>query len=239
MTGIVLAAGIGSRLRPFTDSTPKCLLPVGTQPLLPRTLRALQEAGIGECILVTGHLHSMIETAVASLHLSMPVRCMLNARYASTNNNASLWLAGSAAGNTDILVLDADILFDPRLLPLLLHAPAPDALLIREDHHLGSEEIKVVVDRGFVAGIGKTENPAHAAGESIGIEKFSAATAQKLFATLGRRKERNEFYEASFQELIDAGAHIAAVPTGGLPCMEIDTPDDLTAASQLAVSLGI
>ena len=182
MTGIVLAAGIGSRLRPLTDSRPKCLLPVGSQPLLPRTLRALQDSHIAECILVTGHLHAMIEDAVASMHLSMAVRFVLNERFASTNNNASLWLAGTAAGNSDILVLDADILFDPRLLDLLLDAPAPDALLIRNDGDLGPEEIKVVMESGYVQGIGKNEDPSKAAGESIGIEKFSAETAQKLFA---------------------------------------------------------
>lgn len=239
MTGILLAAGIGSRLRPLTDSRPKCLLPVGSQPLLPRTLRALEDSHIAECILVTGHHHGMIEDAVASLHLAMPVRFVLNERYASTNNNASLWLAGTAAGNTDILVLDADILFDPRLLALLLDSPAPDALLIRDDGDLGAEEIKVVMENGYVRGIGKTEDPTKAAGESIGIEKFSAKTAQKLFETLGRRKERDEFYEASFQEIIHAGVKIAAVSTQGLPCMEIDTPEDLAAASHLAATLGL
>ena len=56
MTGIILAAGISSRLRPLTNETPKCLLPVGGTPLLERTLRSLEQSGIRECVIVTGYL---------------------------------------------------------------------------------------------------------------------------------------------------------------------------------------
>ena len=239
MTGIVLAAGIGSRLRPLTDHCPKCLLPVGSRPLLPRTLSALQESGIAECVLVTGYRHAMIEDAVRAMSLTMPVRFIYNRRYESTNNNFSLWLAGSQIEGSDILLLDADILFDPKLLPMLLSAAPPNALLVRTDGELSSEEIKVAIESNVVRRIGKTIDPRIADGESIGIEKFGQETAEKLFETLGRRKDINEFYEASFQELIDNGESIAAVSTLGLACMEIDTPDDLAAAATLATTLDL
>lgn len=239
MTGIILAAGVGSRLRPLTETCPKCLLPVGSEGLLPRTLRALQAAGIAECVLVTGHLRAMVEDAVHGMRLSMPVRFVHNHDFETTNNNASLWLAGTVTGRSDILVLDSDILFDHRLLPLLLSSTAPNALLMREDGNLGREEIKVIVENGRVLQIGKEVEESRAVGESIGIEKFSADTARTLFSTLERRRTINEFYEASFQEIIDGGANIAAVPTQGLPCMEIDTSDDLAAATKMAAALGI
>ncbi len=239
MTGIVLAAGVGARLRPLTDSCPKCLLPVGPEGLLPRTLRALQSSGISDCVIVTGHLRAMIEDSVRSMCLSMPVRFVNNPDFASTNNNASLWLALTAIQNSDILVLDSDILFDPRLLALLLSSSLPDALLIREDCDLGAEEIKVILDGGYVLEIGKQVDAVRAAGESIGIEKFSAGTARRLFATLSRRRVHDEFYEASFQEIIQNGSRIAAVSTQGLPCMEIDTPQDLAAAANLAITTGL
>lgn len=239
MTGILLAAGVGSRMRPLTDHLPKCLLPVGHQSLLPRTLSALQSAGLAECVLVTGYLQPLVEETVRSLGLAMPVRFVHNEKYATTNNNYSLWLAGRETGDNSILLLDADILFDPHLLHLLLASPVPDALLMREDDRLGAEEIKVALDGPYVRQIGKAITPSRAAGESIGIEMFSRETARQLFRVLDRRKEQDEFYEASFQEIIDRGARIAAVSTQGLPCMEIDTPDDLRVASALALTLGL
>jgi choline kinase len=105
---------------------------------------------------------------------------------------------------------------------------------------LGAEEIKVELDgSGAIVRIGKDVDPGCAAGESIGIEKFSAPAARALFGILGRRKERYEFYEASFQELIGQGTRLAAVPAGGLACIEIDTPQDLEAARLLARTRGI
>ncbi len=233
-TAVLLAAGVGSRLRPLTDAMPKCLLPLAGSTLLERTLRAFQGAGLERCILVTGYRAEMVEDAVRRLGLSLALECIRNEQFDVTNNNYSLWLAGTKAAGSGILLMDADILFDPALLPLILARPAPDALIVRSDGVLGAEEIKVELAGGVVKRIGKEVEPSRAAGESIGIEKFSASTALALFRILERRKERYEFYEASFQELIDQGARLEAVDSGGLACMEVDTPQDLAAADRLA-----
>jgi choline kinase len=238
MTGIILAAGIASRLRPLTNETPKCLLHVGGRPLLERTLRSLEQSGITRCVLVTGYYHEKIEQFVAGLNMTMTVDTRFNADYESTNNNYSLWIAGQATAGDDILMMDADILFDRRLIRLLLNAPQENALIMRSSGSLGAEEIKVELDgAGRILRIGKDFDPALAAGESVGIEKFSASTATRLFEILGRRKVRNEFYEASFQEMIDGGCPVYAVGSGSYGCMEIDTAEDLAAAQHLAPTL--
>lgn len=237
MTAVLLAAGISSRLRPLTDASPKSLLPVGGKPLLQRTLEILQRAGIQRCIIVTGYLHEMLETFVQSLPLNLEITFVHNPLFSSTNNNYSLWLSHSALGGNAILLLDADILFDPQILARLLKSPHADVLVMSRSNKLGHEEIKLELDsHGRIIRIGKEVNLQKAVGESLGIEKFSAATAEKLFETLGRRKDRNEFYEASFQEIIDAGAEIYTVESGGFPCMEIDTPEDYAVADRLATS---
>jgi choline kinase len=127
-------------------------------------------------------------------------------------------------------------LFPPELVARLCNDPHEDALILRKSETLGEEEVKVELDaHGNVRTIGKEIPIANAAGESLGIEKFSANGSAELFRTLDRRNDRSEFYEASFQEMIDGGLRIHAVETGGLPCLEIDTPADLEAARALAV----
>jgi choline kinase len=238
MTGIILAAGIASRLRPLTNETPKCLLPVGGSPLLKRILHSLEKSGLRHCVIVTGYYHEKVEEYAAGLDLSMEIRFLCNPLFASTNNNYSLWIAGQEAAGEDILLLDADILFDRRLIPLLLETPYGNALIMRSSQSLGHEEIKLELDTsGRIVRIGKEIDPARAAGESVGIEKFSADTASRLFEILDRRKVRNEFYEASFQEMIDDGCPVYAVDSGSYGCMEIDTPEDLAAADRLAPTL--
>jgi choline kinase len=232
---VILAAGISSRLRPLTNETPKSLLSVGTTPLLQRILQSLHRNSIRECVIVTGYCKEKIEDFVQSLSLPITVSFAENPLYATTGNNYSLWSAHAHVSGRDLLILDGDILFDSRLLALLTGCPHENGLIIRKTSHLGAEEIKVEVNEsGIVKRIGKEIDPATATGESIGIERFSADTSQILFEILNRRKSRNEFYEASFQEMIDGGMAVYAVDSTGFPCMEIDTLEDLTAANLLA-----
>lgn len=235
MTAVILAAGVASRLRPLTNTIPKSLLEVGGKPLLLRNLETLKSNGITRVIVVTGYLHTMIESFVRSLHPGIEVEFVHNPVFDQTNNNYSLWLARTALNGEGMILLDADILFDRRILSSLITSSHDDALIMRASDQLGHEEIKCELDvNGTVRRIGKHIEPKAAAGESIGIEKFSQATTALLFDVLSRRHVYNEFYEASFQEVIDQGAKIFAVDTGGFPCMEIDTPEDLSAAELLA-----
>jgi choline kinase len=211
---------------------------VGGVPLLQRTLEALQRSHIQECTIVTGYLKEKIEEFVRSRPLPLAVSFVENPLFVTTGNNYSLWTARESILGHDMVLLDADILFDSRLLTLLIRSPHPNGLIMRATSQLGPEEIKVELDgSGDVKHIGKEVDPAVASGESIGIEKFSVDAARTLFEVLDRRKARNEFYEASFQEIIEAGVRVHAVDSEGLACMEIDTPEDLTAADGLAPSI--
>ena len=238
MTAVILAAGLASRLRPLTDNIPKSLIEVGGKALLQRNLESLKQNGVQRCIIVTGYLREMIESFVYSLHLGIEIEFIHNPVFDQTNNNYSLWLARPAIDGQGMLLLDADILYDRRILQKIVSSPHDDALIMRASNSLGHEEIKCELDsEDVVVKIGKHIDAKLAAGESLGIEKFSRTTTTALFATLSRRHIHNEFYEASFQEVIDNGAKIFAVDSGGLPCMEIDTPDDLTTAEVLVKKL--
>jgi choline kinase len=230
-----MTAGSASRLRPLTDNLPKSLIRIGEHALLKRTLDALARNGVEEYIIVTGFCADQIVSFVSLEYPGISVSFVHNTSYACTGNAYSLWLAGRHVRNRSFILLDGDILFPPELVARLCDDPHQDALMVRMSDTLGEEEVKVCLDgRGMVRTIGKEIPIGLAAGESLGIEKFSANTSAGLFAVLDRRKDRNEFYEASFQEMIDAGLQIHAVATGGLPCMEIDTLDDLALARALA-----
>ena len=237
MTAVILTAGLSSRLRPLTDTLPKALLPVGGKPLLQRTLETLTLPDIDRLVVVTGFQHRLVEEFVSALRLPIPVTFVFNQRFASTNNNYSLWLAGPQVSGDALVLVDCDILFSQEILKSLLAFSRVDALIVRSREAVGTEEMKVILDPpGRVLRIGKEIAPEAATGESVGIEKFSSSTVRSLFAALDRRRDHNEFYEAAFQELIDSGTKIYAIDCGQQPCMEIDTPDDLRAAEELALA---
>jgi choline kinase len=237
MIGIILAAGVASRLRPLTDNTPKCLLAMGNETILGHTLNNLRAAGIKDVILVTGYRAEQIREFVAEQHFDLNVTFLHNPIYENTNNIYSLWLTKAHVLGKDILLLDSDILFDWRILPLLASSGTRSCLAVRHDRALGAEEIKVTTDvRGLITAIGKEVNPDEAVGESIGIERFSGDFVNVLFEILDEmicvEKRVSIFYEAAFQEAIDAGAELLPIDVGPYRCMEIDTAEDLDRAAR-------
>jgi len=241
---VVLAAGISSRLRPLTNDRPKCLLPVAGIPILRRSLAALRSLGVTDVVMVLGYLEDQIRTAVREWFPDLAVEFLVNPDYASTQNGASLLIARAAVEGQPFLLLDGDIVFDTEVVGSLLASPHPDCLALRPADDLGDEEVKVILDgAGRVRRIDVPLPPAEAAGESIGVERFSAASSTLLFPALEARiaahGPRYEYYEKTFDELIGRGAiTMYAVDIGGYYCCEIDTPDDLAAVERALLSRG-
>lgn len=231
MKAIILAAGMASRLRPLTLTTPKSLLKVGDRSLLQRSMDALIANGIKEFCIVTGYLHEMIEDFVKKQYAGqIDVTFIYNKVYESTNNIYSLWLARPFAEGQEVLLLDSDLLYDPQIVTRVLSTDSPNVLtLIR--HDLGEEEMKVVTDeKGRIKEISKTCNPADAAGESLGIEKMGVAYTKALYKELeimmNEEHLENVFYERAFERLIPQGYTYQVLDVTKLFSCELDTIED-------------
>jgi choline kinase len=238
MKGVILAAGISSRLRPLTDTTPKCLLPIGGETILERTLNNLAACGIREIVIVGGYLEDQLRSFVSDNFPELGVKFLTNDVYASTNNIYSLWLTKLDVLGQGMILLDSDIIFEDRIIQALLRSGHENCLAVNTKIRLGDEEIKVAVDRhNRIRAISKEVPPGRAIGESIGIELFGPSMLKTLFDVLDRKivreKAVNEFYEAAFQEVIDRGGEIYAVDVGMYKAIEIDTAEDLLAAEKV------
>jgi choline kinase len=251
MKAVILAAGNATRMRPLSDNLPKCLLPVGGKPILERIIENVIAAGIYRIGLVTGYRAEAIRAFVKERFPFHRIRFIVNPKFESTNNAFSLLMAheymlgGSnrAAPHEDLLLLDADILFSSELLPFLLKQQGENKIAVRVEGNHDEEEVRVKVSEGGrVAFIGKSVPLAETFGESIGIELFSSSAMERLFEILENRVRegvgRTEFYEASFQELIDEGVALQAIDVSRFPAVEIDTPGDLQSAEEIAAGPG-
>ena len=243
MKAIILAAGMASRLRPLTLTTPKSLLRVGERSLLQRSMDALIANGVKEFCIVTGYLHEMIEDFVKEQYAdSIKVIFIYNKVYETTNNIYSLWLARPFAEGQEVLLLDSDLLYDPQIVTRVLATNAPNVLtLIR--HDLGEEEMKVVTDaQGSIKEISKTCNPADAAGESLGIEKmgkdYTMALYNELEPMMNEEHLENVFYERAFERLILQGHTYQVLDVTELFSCELDTIEDFeNAKAKIPASL--
>jgi choline kinase len=238
MKAVILVAGVASRLRPLTNNTPKCLLIVGRQAILGRMIDNLTACGVDKFVIVTGYLEDQIQQFFKEEYANLNVTFIYNEIYDSTNNIYSLWLTKDEVAGQSFLLLDGDILFDKKIVDRLMIQGGQSSLALRSNGHVGEEDMKVMVnENGFVVEINKSMNPAKAAGESIGIELFSAETSKVLFTELQvmmeDEKKVDVWYEEAFQRIIDAGSKIAAVDVGALQCMELDTIEDFRQAEGL------
>ena len=232
---------MAKRLRPLTDTQPKCLLKVGERTLLERTVAAMTAAGISEFVVVTGYRAEMIKDFLENLDnlesLGKPKFTFLhNADYEHNNNIYSLWMAGEMVRGKEFLLMDSDILCDPAAV--LRIAQEPESALAVNRHELGEEEMKVVVDTQMhITEISKTCRPEDAMGESVGIEKMTVAYSEALFRELDQMILQEGlidiFYERAFERLIPQGHTFRVIDTTDYFSYELDTPEDFERAQAL------
>jgi choline kinase len=235
MKAVILAAGCATRLRPYSDDTPKTLLQVGGVPILRRTITSLLRCGFDQFIIGTGYLEHMVRDSVASWFPQLDVTFVSNPDFRTTNNAFSLLLTRDVVGDDGFILLDGDVVFDVSVIEELVER-GPDCLAVRSVGQIGLEEVKVTADAlDRVLAIGKHVPVRSAMGESVGIEWFSAASSQKLFGALDQRVRQNglinEYYEAAFQQILDEGTTLYGVDIGTMYATEIDTIEDLLAAN--------
>ncbi|NMB75001.1 MAG: phosphocholine cytidylyltransferase family protein [Myxococcales bacterium] len=236
MKAVLLAAGVGSRLRPHTESSPKALLPVAGRSILHRALDAFARLKLEEAVIVTGHLHESIEAAVQDAPL--PVRTIFNPRYDTANNYYSLLVAEPSLAGQDFIKLDADLVFSPEVLERLLAGAGDLVLALDRSVHLGDEEMKIRLGPdGRVLSVSKKLLPQDCAGESIGMERIGAAFSRVLFdelRALDREGLTNSYYEDAYDRLARRGGpDLRCADVTGMRWFEIDDERDWREADRL------
>lgn len=232
---VILAAGVGSRLRPLTDRIPKCLAPVAGRPMLGWMLQALADTGFGRAHVVVGHLAGEVERFVKDA----PVECRLvyNPRYDTANNFFSLLIARPFLENRAFVKLDGDVIVEPEVLRRVMDGPGEARVAVDRRTGLGAEEMKVAVDAGGrIVRISKKLPPDRAAGESMGVEWISERASGALFEELARMDAEgltDEYYEYAYDRMVVGGRDFRVADVSGLRIIEIDDLSDLEQAEAL------
>lgn len=247
MIGLVLAAGAGRRLRPWTDTLPKALVPVdGETTILDIALRNLAASDLREVAVVVGYCADAVRERQLDLERRHGVRLTLvhNDKAEIWNNAYSLWCARDVIAD-GALLLNGDTVHPVGVERVLLERHADQArdddgivLALDTAKQLAEEEMKVVVDeRGRVTRITKLMEPAEAAGEYIGATLIEPQAVAPLAAALEATFERDPhlYYEDGFQHLADGGFRVGTTPIPAeTEWVEVDNDDDLARARTIA-----
>ncbi|MEU9830379.1 phosphocholine cytidylyltransferase family protein [Streptosporangium sp. NPDC048047] len=241
MLGMVLAAGAGRRLRPYTDTLPKALVPVdGETTIMDISLRNLAAADLRDVVVVVGYQAQAVHERKAELERRHGVKLTLvhNDKAEEWNNAYSLWCAREYF-EQGVLLVNGDTVHPVSVEHTLLSAPESSDILLAVDDvkKLADEEMKVTLGGdGHLARITKLMDPADAAGEYIGATLIRPGAAGRLADALRATFERDPqlYYEDGYQEMVNRGEKIAIAPIGDVSWVEVDNHDDLAKAREIA-----
>ncbi|MFB6706726.1 sugar phosphate nucleotidyltransferase [Streptomyces sp. NPDC056333] len=242
MIGLVLAAGAGRRLRPYTDTLPKALVPVdGDKTVLDLTLANFAEIGLTEVAIVVGYRKEAVYERKAALEAKYGLKLTLvdNDKAEEWNNAYSLWCARDVLAR-GVILANGDTVHPVSVEKTLLAARGNGQkiiLALDTVKNLADEEMKVITDgdKG-VRRITKLMDPATATGEYIGVTLIEPEAAAELADALKATFERDPdlYYEDGYQELVNRGFTVDVASIGEVTWVEIDNHDDLAKGREIA-----
>lgn len=240
MLGMVLAAGAGRRLRPYTDTLPKALVPVDDETtILDLTLSNFSKVGLKDVAVIVGYKSEAVEERKKDLESrhNVNLELIFNDKAEEWNNAYSLWCARDLFIQ-GFLLANGDTVHPVSVQETLLENRGPAILLaIDTVKKLAEEEMKLTIDcAGHLARITKQMDPATAFGEYIGLTLVEPEAAKNLTSALEKTWKLNPdlYYEDGYQEYVDSGGVISLQPIGDVSWVEVDNHDDLAKARSIA-----
>ena len=234
---ILLAAGSGTRLRPYTDEKPKCMVPYAGHPLIHHQLNALRRNGVTGITVVGGYKYQCLE--------QLGVKLIVNEHYATTNMVSTLFCARDYIRD-DTLICYTDIVYQDRLITTLLKSNSDISVLYdldwrsqweaRMDNPLDDAETFKLDDSHRITEIGqKPRGFEDIEGQYIGLIRLNGNGAETFTqfydqldpdALYEGRSIDNMYMTTLLQLMINAGLEIHGVPVSG-GWLEFDHPSDL------------
>lgn len=183
MRAIIIAAGQGTRLRPYTADRPKTMVEVAGKPILHHQIDALRSAGVTDIVVIRGYMGRRIDAP--------GVRFVDNHDFKKNNILESLMKAGTELTG-DVIVSYGDIVYHPAVVQALVGQRAPGVVVVdtawrdtyagRTDHPVEQAELCKVSAHGLVTEVGKHVDADGAVGEFIGLARFTGPTVTRLWA---------------------------------------------------------
>jgi len=246
MIGLILAAGAGRRLRPYTDTLPKALVPVDEErglTVIDLTLANFAEVGLTEAAIVVGYRAEAVRERKAWFEeqYGLTLHLVHNDKAEEWNNAYSLWCARDLLKQGVILANVHPVSVERTLLAAREAAGYAGRVVLALDtvKSLADEEMKVVwsAEKG-VERITKLMDPAEATGEYIGVTLIEPEAAEDLADALRATFERDPqlYYEDGYQELVNRGIRVDVAPIGEVSWVEIDNHEDLAKARSIVAA---
>ena len=241
---VILAAGLGTRLRPLTEQLPKPLVEVQGVAILHNALRCLAGAGIRQATIVVGYRKETIIKSCGRVFAGVEITYCESSVFDRTGSAYSLWLARDSL-QENALILEGDVFFEPAVLDQLLREEADDVAAVSSFVAGMSGSAVTLSAWGYVAGIRMNQTMADIGDEplfkTVNIFRFCGATLREVLLPeldgLIGSGNTTAYVEQILKRIVDQGAlKLKTVNCDHLKWFEIDSEIDLRQAEIIFVS---
>ena len=242
MQAIILAAGMGKRLKDLTKDNTKCMVKVNGVSLIDRMLHQIEELDLSRIVIVTGYKGRELTDYINTLGIATPIVYIDNPIYDKTNNIYSLSLAEKELIEDDTLLFESDLIFDSSIIRELVDDPR-DTLALVDKYESWMDGTCVTLDDddsiiSFVPGAKLDHANDNIYYKTVNIYKFSKEFSDKYYVPFLKAYRKalgeNEYYEQVLRVITDLGREfIKAKRLSGQKWYEIDDVQDLDIAESI------
>lgn len=234
MKALILAAGLGSRLRPLTDNVPKCMVEVNGVSIIDKQINNLRKSGVEDIFIITGYKEDVLQNHIKKSYNDLNIRIISNSDYDKTNNMYSLYLANEYLSDSEFVMMNSDVFFEAEIIEELLNDKYENLIVCEKDNY-NEESMKIIVENNIINEISKKISSEESYGTSIDVYRFGKEASKKLFEIiydyLYVRKDLNSWSEVAINDLIKK---VSFQPLNiKYKWMEIDNHEDLAIAEKL------
>ena len=171
-SAVILAAGLGSRLKNIGTEIPKGFIKIDNQTLIQRSINTLKKYGVSKIIIGTGHLSHYYE----DLSRNQTIHCIKNKYFSSTGSFYTLYNLKKYI-NDDFLLLESDILYEKNVISILMKHLKDDVIIASDKTDSGDEVFIEVINDNSLSKLSKNKNElSNIYGELVGVSKISLKT---------------------------------------------------------------
>ncbi len=243
MRVVILAAGMGSRLKEILNNKPKPLFEVLGKSLLEYSLEALKECGINEVTIVIGYNGHFIREKIGDEFKGIRINYVVNNNYQKTGSMHSVYVAFHGKEPEDCIVLDADLVYDPKFMREFIESEKKDAAFLTTPCGSGDETFVILDEEDNKISylrLKRNEDPKLVEGKELwefnGVAKFSKEFMEEMIKLHEEKlngERADEYYEENALEV-----HRNKMPWYGFVnsdfvLAEVDRPKDVILVNKL------
>ena len=242
MQAIILAAGMGTRLKDLTKNNTKCMIKVNGVTLIDRMLHQIEKNNVDRIVIVAGYKKDILIDYINSLNISTPITYVENPIYDKTNNIYSLFLARDYLVQDDTLLFESDLIFEDKLISMLLEDERPSLALV-DKYESWMDGTCVKIDSqdnidAFIPGSKFKYEDKDKYYKTVNIYKFSKNFSQNYYVPFleaySKALGNNEYYEQVLRVITMLEAsELKAKRLDGEKWYEIDDVQDLDIATTI------